>query len=158
MTQWILMAACSLLAPALKAQQHFLNLGEIAPCNYTGKPNIRMETNTVTVLLPSETPVYSHICGKVVSVFKVSNQLNVIIKTSDNLYVSFGNLKQLYLVKGDEIQMQSPIGLPLPGPEPGTWIFDLSYDTREGSLSCQKAIEMIRRTQANTVVMQAATK
>ncbi len=157
MQKWFFIAAFSMVAHCVHAQQHFLEKGEITPCNYKGKfyffPN-----NTVSVMFNEETNINSHICGKVVSVFKVGDNTVVLVKTSDDVYVGFGNLKQAFMKKGDDVQMQSPIGLPLPGNSPGTWKLELTYDMPEASLPCEKAIEMIRLSQPNSIVFQEVTE
>jgi hypothetical protein len=154
MKKWFLIAAFTISVQAINAQQHFLDRGEIAPCNYIGMPNIRMVTNTVTVLLPEETAINSHVCGKVVSVFQVSNESLVLVKTTEDLYVGFAHLKKAYVKNGDEVQLKTPIGMPLPGNAAGTWSLFISYDTSEKEVPCEKAIEMIRLTQPKSIVMQ----
>jgi hypothetical protein len=69
MQKILILSILALFSKAGLTQQHFLNYGYIAPCNYSGNPNVRIENNNVTVLLKEEIPVNSHIHGKVVSVF-----------------------------------------------------------------------------------------
>jgi hypothetical protein len=148
MQKILILGILTLFTQAGFSQQHFLDHGTIAPCHYTGHPTVRITSNNVTVMLKEEIPVYSHVCGKVVSVFKVADQWNALVKTKDNLYVNFGNLRYLNVKRGDDIQQLTQIGMPLPGEKSGTWELLISYDNKEGSLSCEKAIEMIKGTQA----------
>lgn len=151
MQKILILSLLTLSAYSGFSQQQFLERGTIMPCNYSGIPGITINHNKVTVILDEEMPVHSHVNGKVVSVFKTGDQLNIIVKTNEDLYVSFGNLKLVNVKKGDDLQLSAFIGLPLPGVKLGTWEVTIGYDNQHGSIPCEKAIEMTRLFQPNKI-------
>jgi hypothetical protein len=154
----ILMGLFTLSTFTVFSQQHILDNGTIAPCYAANNPHLRTDDENVTIILNEEMPVHPHVQGKVVSVFHVGDTWNVLVKTDENFYVKFGNLKQAAVKKGDDIEYAKPIGIPLPGSNAGTWKLLVSYDTKTETLPCAQVIEMIRLSRGDEFVVGGVSR
>jgi hypothetical protein len=151
MHKTILLGFITLCTSTAFSQQHILDKGTIAPCNATNNPNIRTDDENVNIIFHAEMPVYPHVQGKVVSGFKVGDTWNVLVKTKDDFYVKFGNLRKAFVKQGDYVGNENPIGIPLPGSNAATWKLLISYDTKTETMPCPQAVAMIKVSHAFVV-------
>jgi hypothetical protein len=158
MQKTFLLGLFTLSAFTVFSQQHILDIGAIAPCYATNNPHLRTDDENVTIILNEEMPVHPHVQGKVVSVFHVGDTWNVLIKTDENFYVKFGNLKQALVKQGDPIDIANAIGIPLPGSNAGTWKLLISYDTKTATLPCAQVVKMLKVSRGNEFVVGGVGK
>lgn len=147
------MGLFTLSAFTVFSQQHILDKGTIAPCYAANNPTVRTNDENVTIIMNEEMPVHPHVQGKVVSVFHVGDTWNVLVKTDENYYVKFGNLKQALVKQGEYIGNANAIGNPLPGSNSGTWKLLISYDTKTKTLPCTQVVEMIKVSRGDAFVV-----
>lgn len=145
MQKVFLMAVLSVLSFSVSAQSSILNEGEIAPCGYMGNPKYHINDPTlVTILYKQETMIHSPVSGKIISVFKIANNHNIIIQTPDGYYLTIGNIKETNLNKGVDIQKNTLIGPALPDVVQGLWSISITYNTKEKTLHCNETLEKMK--------------
>lgn len=124
-------------------QQHILDMGLPQPCYSSRMQHIKTDLESVTMLLKDQSPVPAHVKGKVVSVFEVGGLQQVIIQTTDNYYVCFGNLEKSLVKKGDDIQQGQILGYPAINPKTGKYELYISYDTPNATVPCRQVLELL---------------
>lgn len=124
--------------------------GTIMPCNY-GLPDgvtVSPELTAITVIFSQPYPVYSMTSGKVVSVSELSNNQMVIIKHNNGNYITYGNLQNVRIKKGDMVSNATELGLPKKNGK-GGFSITLQYDTPEGAIGCKNCIDALKKVIAD---------
>lgn len=124
--------------------------GTIMPCNY-GQPDgvtVTPELTDITVIFSQPEPVNSLTSGKVVSVFELSELKFVLIKHSNGDYITYGNLRNVRVKKGDMVSNGTVLGLPKINQQ-GGFSITLQYDTPEGAIGCKNCVEAIQKLAAD---------
>jgi len=124
--------------------------GTIMPCNY-GLPDrvtVSPELLPITVVFTQQEPVYSLTSGKVVAVFEISKTQLIIVKHSNGNYITYGNLQNVKVKKGDMVSNNTELGLPKIN-EKGAFSITLQYDTPEGAIGCKNCINALKKVIAD---------
>jgi hypothetical protein len=124
--------------------------GTIMPCNY-GLPDrvtVSPELLPITVVFTQQEPVYSLTSGKVVAVFEISKTQLTIVKHSNGNYITYGNLQNVKVKKGDMVSNNTELGLPKIN-EKGAFSITLQYDTPEGAIGCKNCIDALKKVIAD---------